>query len=104
MTDIKESINTTYDGTFLSVVCENPEKVLLVKSWGGGGHSPPSPPRNYPPALKLAKLQLKTADILNHVNGVRRQNYGELQNTGSDTSINVFTNFSLQWQSRTIER
>ena len=51
----------------------------------------------------LAKLQLKTADILNHVNGVRRQNYGELKNTGSDTSINIFTNFSLQWQSRTTE-
>ena len=41
------------------------------------------------------------ADVLNNVNGVRRQNYGELKNTGSDTSINVFSNFSVQWQSRT---
>ena len=39
----------------------------------------------------MAKLQIKTAVILNHVSGVRRQNYGELKNTGSDTSINVFT-------------
>ena len=31
-------------------------------------------------------------------------NYGELKSTGCDTSINVFTNVSLQWQSRTIER
>ena len=49
MTDIKEPIDTTSDGTFLSVVCENPKKVLLAKSWGG--HSPPSPPRNYPPVM-----------------------------------------------------
>ena len=47
MTDIKEPINTTYDGTFLSVVCENPKKVLLAKSCGGGGGgavAPPAPP------------------------------------------------------------
>ena len=43
MTDIKELINITSDCTFLTVVCENPEKVLLAKSWGGH-----SPPRNYP--------------------------------------------------------
>ena len=30
--------------------------------------------------LKLAKLQLKMAAGLNNVNGVRRQNYGELKN------------------------
>ena len=29
MTDIKEPINTTSDGTFLSVVCENPEKSVV---------------------------------------------------------------------------
>ena len=41
MTDIKEPINTTSDGTFLSVVCEkNPKKVLLAKSWGAV--APPS--------------------------------------------------------------
>ena len=50
MTDIKEPINTTSDGTFLSVVCENPEKVLLANSWGGHSPPPPQPPRNYPPA------------------------------------------------------
>ena len=51
MTDIKEPINTTSDGTFLSVVCENPKKVLLAKIWGGCG--PPSPPRNYPPGSTI---------------------------------------------------
>ena len=47
--------------------------------------------------LKLAKLQLKTAAGLNNVSGVRRQNYGELKTTGSDTLNNVFSNFSFQW-------
>ena len=54
VTVIKEPINTTSDGTFLSVVCENTKKVLLAKSWGGGGGcGPPSPPppRNYPPVV-----------------------------------------------------
>ena len=37
------------------------------------------------------------AASLNNVNGVRRQNYGELKTTGSDTSIKVFSKFSLQW-------
>ena len=46
MTDIKEPINTTSDGTFLSVVCENPEKsVVLAK------RPPLPPPWNYPPAI-----------------------------------------------------
>ena len=45
MTDIKEPINTTSDGTFLSVVCESPEKCCWPKV---GGPQPPSPPRNYP--------------------------------------------------------
>ena len=50
MTDIKEPINTTYDGTFLSVVCENPKKVLLAKSWGGGGGAvAPQPPPGITP-------------------------------------------------------
>ena len=44
MTDIKEPINTTSDGTFLSVVCENPEKIVIGQKLGGH-----SPPRNYPP-------------------------------------------------------
>ena len=42
MTDIKEPINTTSDGTFLSVVCENPEKSVVGQKLGG--HSLPSPP------------------------------------------------------------
>ena len=46
MTDIKEPINTTSDGTFLSVVCENPEKSVVGQKLGV--HSPPS---NYPPAI-----------------------------------------------------
>ena len=48
MTDIKEP-NTTSDGTFLSVVCENPEKSVVGQKLGGCG--PPSPPTNYPPVL-----------------------------------------------------
>ena len=55
MTDIKEPINTTSDGTFLSVVCENPKKVLLAKSWGGCA----PPPRNYPPANGLRASSLR---------------------------------------------
>ena len=47
MTDIKEPINTTSDGTFLSVV-KTPKKVLLAKSWGGGGATDPSPPGSTP--------------------------------------------------------
>ena len=35
MTDIKEPINTTSDGTFLSVVCENPEKSVVDQKLGG---------------------------------------------------------------------
>ena len=45
MTDIKEPINTTSDGTFLSVVCENPEKSDVGQNWGATA----PPPRNYPP-------------------------------------------------------
>ena len=41
MTDIKEPINTTSDGTFLSVVCENPEKSVVGQKLGGGGTAPP---------------------------------------------------------------
>ena len=40
MTDIKEPINTSSDGTFLSMVCENPEKSVVGQKLGG----PPSPP------------------------------------------------------------
>ena len=47
MTDIKEPINTTSDGTFLSVVCNNPEKSVVGQKLGG-----PQPPRNYPPAIE----------------------------------------------------
>ena len=50
MTDTKEPINTTSDGTFLSVVCENPEKSVVGQKVGG--HSRP-PPRNYPPEYEL---------------------------------------------------
>ena len=42
MTDIKEPINTTFDGTFLSVVCENPEKRVVGQKLGGP--QPPSHP------------------------------------------------------------
>ena len=60
MTDIKEPINTTSDGTFLSVVCENPEKSVVGQKLGGGHSlSSPPPPRNYPP--ELARILLKFA-------------------------------------------
>ena len=32
-------------------------------------------------STQMTKLQLRTADILKQVNGVRRKNYGELKNT-----------------------
>ena len=48
MTDIKEPINTTSDGTFLSVVCEKPEKSVVGQKLGGH-----SPPRNYPPEDRI---------------------------------------------------
>ena len=61
MTDIKEPINTTSDGTFLSVVYENTKKVLLAKSWGAV--APPSPPRNYPPALTSNMEKATVKDV-----------------------------------------
>ena len=48
MTDIKEPINTTSDGTFLSVVCEKTPKSVVGQKLGGH-----SPPRNYPPEYEL---------------------------------------------------
>ena len=66
MTDIKEPINTTSDGAFLSVVCENPKKVLLAKSWGGG--AVPPPPRNYPP--EIAAVLVSPALFFTVVNSV----------------------------------
>ena len=53
MTDIKEPINTTSDGTFLSVVCENPEKSVVGQKLGGH-----NPPRNYPPDILRFVLTL----------------------------------------------
>ena len=56
MTDINEPIYTTSDGTFLTVVCENPEESVVGQKLGG--HSPPpppppnTPPRNYPPPVQ----------------------------------------------------
>ena len=41
MTDIV-LINTTSDGTFLSVVCENPEKSVVGQKLGGRGTAPPA--------------------------------------------------------------
>ena len=53
MTDIKKPINTTFDGTFLSVVCENPEKGVVGQKLGGH-----SPPRNYPPEYHHKNVNL----------------------------------------------
>ena len=44
MTDIKEPINTTSDGTFLSVVCEKPPKKCCWPKVGGGAVALPAPP------------------------------------------------------------
>ena len=52
MTDIKEPINTTSDGTFLSVVCENPEKSVVGQKLGGGGPQFPQPPQELPPCIE----------------------------------------------------
>ena len=48
MTDIKEPINTTSDGTFLSVVCENPEKSVVGQKLGA---TAPQPPQELPPCI-----------------------------------------------------
>ena len=53
MTDIKEPINTTSDGTFLSVVCENPKNVLSAKS---------SPPGITPLITTQLRLAPETED------------------------------------------
>ena len=65
MTDIKEPINTTSDGIFLSVVCENIQKSVVGQKLGG--HSPPPPPppplptpRNYPLNTNLVEIELSS--------------------------------------------
>ena len=55
MTDIKELINTTSDGTFLSVVCENPEKSVVGQKLGGP-QPPPHPPPRITPLPKSREL------------------------------------------------
>ena len=66
MTDIKEPINTTSDGTFLSVVCENPKKVLLSKSWGAV--APLAPPGITP--LHEQAVKTKTPSVKDPGKGV----------------------------------
>ena len=61
MTDIKEPINTTSDGTFLSVVCENPEKSVVGQKLGG--HSPPSPPPPPPGPPGITPLNTNLVEI-----------------------------------------
>ena len=57
MTDIKikEPINTTSDGTFLSVVCANTKKKCYWPNVGGLW-PPQPPPRNYPPEYLLQEV------------------------------------------------
>ena len=66
MTDIKEPINTTSDGTFLSVVCENPKKVLLAKSWGGLGGITPLDKRHVGTIVAQKCLQSTDYFIIEH--------------------------------------
>ena len=47
MTDIKEPIYTTSDGTYCQWCVKTPKKVLLAKSWWGCG--PPQPPQELTP-------------------------------------------------------
>ena len=57
MTDIKEPINTTSDGTFLSVECENPEKSVVGQKLGGAvAPPPPQPPQELPPCFQCLPL------------------------------------------------
>ena len=58
MTDIKEPINTTSDGTFLSLVCENPEKSVVGQKLGGP-QSPQTPPGITPLAHPLFPYYLE---------------------------------------------
>ena len=81
--------NSTYAYLSLSNLSTPPQQLLNVST-----KSVLTPNRANKTPFKLTKLQLKTAACLNNVNGVRRQNYGELKTTGSDTSINVFSKFS----------
>ena len=83
--------NSTYAYLSLSSHSTPPQQLLNLAT-----KSVLTPNRANETPLKLAKLQLKMAASLNNVNGVRRQNYRELKTTGSDTSINVFSKFSLQ--------
>ena len=64
MTDIKEPINTTSDGTFLSVVCENPEKSVVSQKLGG-----PSPPGITPCTLVTTQMYnvSKLSDSIRYV-------------------------------------
>ena len=55
MTDIKEPINTTSDGTFLSVVCEKTPKSVVGQKFGG--LCPPPPPQELPPWVKEIILE-----------------------------------------------
>ena len=66
MTDIKEPINTTSDGTFLSVVCENPEKSVVDQKLGGTPPPPPAP-QELPPCNAVKQqdfLQIATVVLL----------------------------------------
>ena len=56
MTGIKEPINTTSDGTFLSVVCEKPEKSVVGKSWGAT--APPGITPLYSPQNRGGQMSL----------------------------------------------
>ena len=82
--------NSTYAYVSLSSHSKPPQQLLNVAT-----KSVLTPNRTNQTPLKLTKLQLKTAAGLNNVNGVHRQNYGELKTTRSDTSINVFSNYNL---------
>ena len=57
LTDMKQPINTTSDGTFLSVVCENPPKSVVGQKLGGLW--PPQPPQELPPCIVLLRVPLK---------------------------------------------
>ena len=66
---LKAPINTTSDGTFLSVVCENPQKSVVGQNLEGP-HTP-SPPRNYPPVFNISNYEVtKQKHIKLHISSI----------------------------------
>ena len=109
MTDIKEPINTTSDGTFPSVVCENPEKSVVGRKLGGCG--PPAPP-GITPLIKRGSSALPSPSFRSNTEGGLKSFYYtalKLQNyllifffawTYIDCSTKMFYNLSAVYSGK----